>query len=325
MSWRRWWGGRHAGMDGDDEMMLTPAFGLLVVVLRHERGHGLHEFAGEGGAIGGGCEPYPAVHRERREFFLRPGGPSDQVTDIADQLRGQGQQPAGRQTVGCAGRIGGHGRQRRRRDHVGGRRGPEQPLGYVPLATLLHQLYQPVSLQHPQVVVDLLPRQADGGGEHGRRPRLGQLSQQARSGRLQRGLGGGRIGDHCYIDHETSLTSDKSFCQEKFICRMKAASERSASNRDRGPLLPLSGLSHISFSLRSGPVWGRGRAPQSPRPGGIDGTSVPLSRQQCSIDAVAVAGAGAGPALRAGVPWRARLMRHARDRAESRPGKAPPE
>ena len=170
-------------------------------------------------AIGGGCEPHPAVHRERRELLLRPGGTGDQITDIADKLRGQGQQPAGRQTIRRAGRIGGHGRQRRRRDHVGGRRGLEQALGHVPLATLLHQLYQPVSLQRPQVVVDFLPGQADGGGEHRRRPRLGQLSQQARSGRLQRGLGGGRIGDHCYIDHETSLTPDKNSCQEKFSCR----------------------------------------------------------------------------------------------------------
>ena len=164
-------------------MVLASAFGLLIVVLRHQGGHRLHQLAGEGGAVGGGREPHLAVHRERGELLLGPFGAGEQVADIADELRGQRQQPAGRQAVRRPGRIGRHGRQRRRGDHVGGRHGPEQALGHVPLAALLHQLDQLVPLQRPQVVVDLLPRQAGGGGEHGRR--LGSVSwasSRARAG-----------------------------------------------------------------------------------------------------------------------------------------------
>ncbi len=73
-------------MDSDDEVVLAPAFGLLVVVLRHQLGHSLEELAGEGGPVGGGGESHPAVHGERRELLLHPGGAGDQVTDIADQL-----------------------------------------------------------------------------------------------------------------------------------------------------------------------------------------------------------------------------------------------
>jgi hypothetical protein len=105
-------------VDGDDEMMLASAFSLLVVVLRHQRGHRLHQLCGEGGPVSSGCEPHRAVHGERRELALGPGGAGDQVTDVADELCGQGEQPAGRQTVRCAGRVGCDGRQRGRRDHV---------------------------------------------------------------------------------------------------------------------------------------------------------------------------------------------------------------
>ena len=48
-------------MDGDHEMVLAPALGPLVVVLRYQQHHGFHQFAGEGGPVGGGREPYPAV------------------------------------------------------------------------------------------------------------------------------------------------------------------------------------------------------------------------------------------------------------------------
>ena len=116
---------------------------------------------GEGGAIGGGREPYLAVHRERGELLLGPVGAGDQVADIADELGGERQQPAGGQPVRRPGRVGGDRRQRGRRDHVRGGRGLQQPLGHVALAALLHQLHQPVLLQRPQVVVDLLPRQPE--------------------------------------------------------------------------------------------------------------------------------------------------------------------
>ncbi len=153
--------GRDAGMDGDDEMVLASPVGLLVVVLRYQRGHRLHQLGGEGGPVGGGSESHRAVHGERRELALRPGRTGDQVTDVADELRGQREQPAGGQAVRRAGRVGRDGRQRGRRDHVGGRGRLQQPLGHVALAPLLDQFHQPVLLQRAQVIVDLLPGKAD--------------------------------------------------------------------------------------------------------------------------------------------------------------------
>ena len=208
-------------MDGDHEVMLAPAFGLLVVVLGHQRGHRLRQLSSEGGPVGGRREPHRAVHGERGQLALRPRGAGDQVTDVADELRRQGQQPAGRQAVRRAGRVGRDRRQRGRRDHVRGRGRLQQPLGHVALAALLHQLHQPVVLQRPQVIVDLLPRQADRRGQHGRRPRLGQLSQQACPGRLQGGRRRRRVIDHRYVDHEPSLPSDNFFCQENNSCRRR--------------------------------------------------------------------------------------------------------
>ena len=155
-------------MDRDDQTVLASPLGPLVVVLRHQRGHRLHQFGGEGGPVGGGSESHRAVHGERGELALRPGGPRDQVTHVADELRGQREQPPGGQAVRRAGRIGRDRRQRGRRDHVGGRGRLQQPLGHVALAPLLDQLHESVLLQRAQVIVDLLPGQADRGGQHGR-------------------------------------------------------------------------------------------------------------------------------------------------------------
>ena len=268
-------------------MVLATAFRLLVVVLGHQRGHRLEQFAGKGGAIGGGGEPHLAVHRERGELLLGPLGPGEQVADITDELRGQRQQPAGGQPVRCPGRVGGHRRQRRRRDHVGGRRGPEQPFGDVPLAALLHQLHQPVPLQRAQMVVDLLPRQPDDGGEHGGRRGLGQPGQQPSPGRLEGRLGGRRIGDHSHIDHATSIASDKFFCQDYFSFRLttRAGAGPGRVVRLYGNRARVEARAHDRSGAAPSPVR---------RLQGVDVPAMTLKRRGCGIHVVRSGTGGIG-------------------------------
>jgi hypothetical protein len=70
-------------------------------------------------------------------------------------------------------------------------------------------------LQHPKVIVDLLPRQAQRGRQLGRRRRLGQSPKQLAPERLQGGPDPIRVVDKARTrdGHAVSLAFDKSVCQ----------------------------------------------------------------------------------------------------------------
>jgi hypothetical protein len=87
------------------------------------------------------------------------------------------------------------------------------------LTALFDHLDEAVGLQRLQVVVDLLPGQADLGGQHGGGGRLAQLGQQPGPDGVQRDLGGGRVLDHCDILHATKIATDKLFCQDSPVFR----------------------------------------------------------------------------------------------------------
>jgi hypothetical protein len=71
-----------------------------------------------------------------------------------------------------------------------------------------------VPLQGPQVVVHLLPGQADAGGEHGRGGGFGQLGQEAGADGVQRHLGRGRVLDDRHLEHGGQASLDNFSCQE---------------------------------------------------------------------------------------------------------------
>ena len=94
------------------------------------------------------CRPRVAPAMQRPDLVDQPGRDAPSATG----------RTAGPASAAGSGRDRG---QRRRRDHVGGRGRPHDPLGHVALPALLDELDQPVPLQRPQVVVHLLPGQPD--------------------------------------------------------------------------------------------------------------------------------------------------------------------
>ena len=71
-----------------------------------------------------------------------------------------------------------------------------------------------MTLERLEVVVDLLAGEPDGGGQHGGRSRLGQLSQQPGADGIQAGLCGGRVVDHSNALHVLQRATDKKICQQ---------------------------------------------------------------------------------------------------------------
>src|SRR6266705_3933237 len=197
--------GFDGGVDGDDHAVLPPTLGRLVVVPADKGGHRAGQLLRERCPVRRGGEPHHPVQRERRHRLAGLGRSRDQRADVAHELRGHRQQPAGRQPVRGAGRVRLDRSKHRRRDHVGRGSGAQQPFGAVALAALLDQLDQPMALQGAQMVVDLLPGQAEAGGEHGCRGGLGEFGQEPGPGRVQRGLGGGGVVDDGDIVHATTL------------------------------------------------------------------------------------------------------------------------
>ena len=119
-------------------------------------------------------------------------------------------------------RVRGHRGQRRRGNQVGGRACPQDPLGDVALAALLHQFHQPVPLQGLEVVVHLLPGQPHLRGELRGRAGLGEFHQDAGPDGVQRRLRRGRVFDHFDVQHASSLATDSFICQELFYRRLGA-------------------------------------------------------------------------------------------------------
>jgi hypothetical protein len=71
-----------------------------------------------------------------------------------------------------------------------------------------------VLFQGAQVVVDLLPGQADLGGEHRGRAGNGQRGEQPAADRVQADLGRGRVLDNCDVFHATHPLTDKLICPD---------------------------------------------------------------------------------------------------------------
>lgn len=97
---RRGDAGPGAGVDGDDDAVVTPAFGGAVVVLDDEGGDGGRRLLGEGGAVGHRGEPHLAVEGEGRDPLTRLGRAGGRLADVAYEAGGDGEQPARGEPVG---------------------------------------------------------------------------------------------------------------------------------------------------------------------------------------------------------------------------------
>ena len=98
-----------------------------------------------------------------------------------------------------------------------------------PWRTLAGELDEPVELERPEVVVDLLAGDPEAGGQRRRRRRLGQLGEQPGADGVERHDGGGRALDHLDVVHGRIVPLDKIVCQD-------VAGADWISDRRRAPL-----------------------------------------------------------------------------------------
>jgi hypothetical protein len=179
----------------DDEPVPAAALGVLVVVAGRQIGDRGGQLGGEGGPFGGRPEADLGVEAEGGQPLAGPPGPAHGVAHLAHHPGGQGQQVLGRQPVGGGHGVAGGVAQGGGGHEVGAGGGGEQALGQAPPAALLDEADEAVGLEGSQVVVDLLAREVEGGGQGRGRARFGQGGQEPGPGGVEGGHGGGRIGD----------------------------------------------------------------------------------------------------------------------------------
>ena len=189
-------------MGGDDEPVRAP---LVVVVVGDQFEHRGGQVVLEGGPVGGRAATNPRVDAQRRQALAGGVGPARQGADLAHQPAGQRDEVARREVVGVGVRVGRGRAEGRRGDDVGGRRGLQHPLGDAAVPALLGQPHQAVRLERLQVVVDLLARDADPGGEPGGGGRHGQFAEQPGPDRVQSGGGRLRVLDDLDVLHDSTV------------------------------------------------------------------------------------------------------------------------
>ena len=167
---------------GDDETVRPP---VVMVVAGGKVDDGGGEVVGEGGPVGGVAEADLGVDRHRRQSLAHDGGLAGEVADLAHGAAGEGDEIAGRQVVGGGVRVHGGLTHCPGRHDVAGGGCLQEAFGDAAVLTLGGEDDEAMSLERPQVVVDLLAGDADTDGERRRRRRLGELSEQARPHRIE--------------------------------------------------------------------------------------------------------------------------------------------
>src|SRR5216117_324370 len=185
----------------------------FVVVLRNEFRDGLGKVGGERRPIRRRPEAHLGIHRQGRQALARLFRTPNEVSHLANDPCAEGDEIARGQPVNFSIGIDGDRAQGARRNDVGSGRRDEQPFRQPAPLSFLGQPHQPVRFQRAQVVVDLLPSQADPRGQCRRRGGRGQLGEESASHRLQGHRRRRRIIDDLDVEHEEDGIIDNLYCQ----------------------------------------------------------------------------------------------------------------
>ena len=186
----------------DYQAMRAAAGGGFIVILRNEFRDGLDEFVTESRPVRRRPKANLGVHRQGRQAFPRLFRTTNEVAHLADDACAHGDEIARGQPIDFPIRINGDWAQGARRDNVGSGRRHEQPFRQPAPLAFLGQPHQPVRLQRVQVVVDLLPSQANPRGQRRRRRGHGQLGEESTPHGLQGHRRRRRIIDDLDVEHE---------------------------------------------------------------------------------------------------------------------------
>ena len=135
-------------------------------------------------------------------------GTSQQCLHLAHDAGGKREEIAGGKAVGAAVRVGGDGAHGARRDDVRCGAGHHEALGEPSPLTLFRDADQLVGFERPQMIVDLLTRDAHSGGEGGGGGGFGQFREQAAAHRFERDHRRGRIVNDFDCQHPRNPSSE---------------------------------------------------------------------------------------------------------------------
>ena len=209
-----------------------------------QRGDGRGELLGEGGPVGGGGEAHLAVEREGGDALaalVAPvmSAPTSRTSRAARASSQRAESRSGERAGSGATAASAAGEMTYDAAVARSIRSVTLPLRRSSTSST-----RPCRSSVAQVVVDLLPGQADLAGEHGGRAGLGQLGEQPGPDRVERDLGGGRVLDHCDVVHAGHSTTEHKICLAH-ICRRLRVGAASASLSSTGAAADRSAASRL--------------------------------------------------------------------------------
>ena len=182
-------------MGDKNESMRATTGSRFIVIARDEPSDGLGELSRECSALGRRTKTDFGVESERRKMLAFRLGASEELGHLADNACGQRDHVARREPVGGSGRIARGIPHRGRRDDVRRGRGDDTSLDDPTPSTLFDRANETMSLEGPEVIIHLLPRESHAVRERGRRAGLGQLRQKASPNGVERHDGDGWVLD----------------------------------------------------------------------------------------------------------------------------------
>ena len=193
-------------MADGDHAVPAAALGGFVVILRGNTADRLGELVGEGGAVFGRGQTDVGVDRQGRQSLASALGSAQQLTDLSDGPRSDGDEIGGRHPVANASGIRGRGPERRRGHDVRRRARSEDPLGESAMPAPADFDNETLVLERPQMMTELLARNTEPQGENRRGGRLaGKLSEQPGAPGVQSSGGRSRFVENLNVEHRSTV------------------------------------------------------------------------------------------------------------------------
>lgn len=194
------------------------------MIARRERRDGLGQFTGERGTVGCRPETDLGVDRQGRQALAGIRGGALQCPDLPHQPGAERDEVARRQAVGATIRIDADRAEGARRDDIGGGARHHQPLRQPAPLARVGNLDKPVLLQRVQVVIRLLPLEAEPGRERRGRGGFLQFGQELAPDGLERGYRHACLIDDFNIEHVIlTLTNFPVNAIDKHVCQQRKA------------------------------------------------------------------------------------------------------
>lgn len=207
-------------MRGDQQPMRPPTRRVRIVVLADQPQDRFGELLRKLRPLGWRAQAHSRIHRQGRQSLVGDPRSANKIAHLAHDPGSERDEVAGRQMIGHAGGICADRPKCCWGDDEGGRVRHHEPFRHPAPSSLRRDRGKPESFQLTKVVVHLLSRHVESGGETGGRGGLMQFGQQPVAERVEGGRRGFGIVDGANVQHDLTVPLTNSFVNDDLSARI---------------------------------------------------------------------------------------------------------